>query len=532
MEDEPIVQLHLRTILQDLGYVVTDVASTCAEALASAQRDEPHLVLMDIRISGGTDGIETARELRARHDLDVVFLTAYADEGTVGRAQTVGPIGYLVKPFSMPQLRATLSTARLRQVARADARTCSIAPVQGQPFGKGTRIAIFSHDTLGLGHLQRNLNIAWALTRRFPELSVLLLTGSSALHRYPLPPGVDTIKLPSVRKVSAERYEARSLKVGDDQVLDLRTDLSLHSIQGFDPHVLLVDHSPLGMGGELLPTLEWLKRNRPDCVRILGLRDIVDSPKRVARSWARQRIPEVLEELYHHVLVYGMPDVFDVAVNYSFSARLRARLEYCGYVGRFRPAGEELETVLPPKGNKPLVFVTIGGGDGAGEEVLGSVLRMLQTYRAQLDFETVLLGGPFLDPVLAARFRQECEGLPAKLVDFVDSTRPYLERADLVVCTGGYNTMVETANYAAKALVIPRHGHREEQLIRARRFAELGLVSTLHSAEATPERLFAEVSRLLSDAHRPLAEARAKATLQFDGALRVTEFCGRLEVTC
>ena len=90
VEDETIVQLHLRTILKELGYVVSGVATTAAEALVSAAADTPDLVLMDIRLGEGRDGIEAARELRSRYDLAVVFLTAYADEETVGRAEEIG----------------------------------------------------------------------------------------------------------------------------------------------------------------------------------------------------------------------------------------------------------------------------------------------------------------------------------------------------------------------------------------------------------------------------------------------------------
>jgi predicted glycosyltransferase/CheY-like chemotaxis protein len=532
VEDEYIVQLHLRVLLQDLGFEVTGVAATGDEALASAREREPELVLMDVRLANGSDGIETARQLRARHDLDVVFLTAHADERTVGRAQAVGPVGYLVKPFSKPQLRATLSTALQRKAARAlePASASGTRPArERRPFGAGTRMAIFSHDTLGLGHLQRNLNLAWALTSRHPELSILLLTGSPALHRYPLPPGVDTIKLPSVRKVGAERYESRSLRLGDEDVLEFRRNLTLRAIQGFDPHVLLVDHAPAGMGGELLPALDWLARERPACIRIVGLRDVVDSPERVHETWSRQGIYTLLEERYEHVLIYGMPAVFDTAQACGFSERLRAKTSYCGYVARFRPAGEEQDLELALPSDKPLVVVTIGGGDGAGEEVLGAWLRMLRSQRT-VGFDSVLLTGPFVDPELASRLRAQREGLPARLVDFVPSTRPYLERADLVVCTGGYNTMIETVSYASKALVIPRRMHRDEQLIRAHRFQELGLVTALEPAEATPERLHAEIARLLADPRRPLTEARTHGRIALDGAQRFVDFVSRLEV--
>ncbi len=532
VEDEHIVQLHLRMILQDLGYEITGVAGSSAEALASADSRPPHLVLMDVRLSGQPDGIETARELRARHSLDVVFLTAYADERTVGRAEAVGAVGYLVKPFSKPQLRAALSTAFARHDEPAGRRLAPGAGSARRAFGAGTRMAIFSHDTLGLGHLQRNLNLAWALTSRHPDLSILLLTGSAAQHRFALPPGVDTVKLPSVRKVASERYEARSLRVSDEQVLELRTDLTLRAVRGFDPHVLLVDHAPLGMGGELLPTLEWLGRERPACVRIAGLRDVIDSPQNVEELWSRNGTREALEEHYDHIAIYGMPEVYDTAAAYGFSERLRAKTRYCGYVGRDRSADGDPLPELPPASGKPLVLVTIGGGDGAGEEVLGGWLRMLQASRSKVAFDSLLLTGPFVDPELFARLRTEREGLPARLVDFVPSTRPYLERADLVVCTGGYNTLVETASFAARALVLPRRMHREEQWLRAKRFEELGLVSALDPAEVSPERLHDEVSRLLADPRRPLAEARERGTLRIDGALRFAELCSELEVAC
>ena len=58
-----------------------------------------------------------------------------------------------------------------------------------------------------------------------------------------------------------------------------------------------------------------------------------------------------------------------------------------------------------PDDGRPLVVVTIGGGDGAGEEVLGGWLRMLREHAGEVDFDSLLLTGPFLEPELAARLR-------------------------------------------------------------------------------------------------------------------------------
>ena len=111
VEDESIVQLHLQEVLVDLGYSVIGVAASRAEALECALRLEPDLVLMDIRLEDGDDGIETAREIRQRHGIPVVFLTAYADERTIERAKAIEPAGYIVKPFNEKALQATIATA-------------------------------------------------------------------------------------------------------------------------------------------------------------------------------------------------------------------------------------------------------------------------------------------------------------------------------------------------------------------------------------------------------------------------------------
>jgi PAS domain S-box-containing protein len=87
------------------------VAATAADALELASTGRPDLVLMDIHIRGNVDGIDAAVRLREQGGAPVVFLTAYADEGTVERARRAAPYGYLVKPFSAPELRTTIETA-------------------------------------------------------------------------------------------------------------------------------------------------------------------------------------------------------------------------------------------------------------------------------------------------------------------------------------------------------------------------------------------------------------------------------------
>ena len=118
VEDESIVALNLERSLGGLGYEVVGTAGTAAEALKLASDNRPDLVLMDINLGAGGDGIDTAaRLLRERH-IPVIFLTAYSEAATLKRAREVQPYGYLLKPFSPRELHATIQMATERH--RAD----------------------------------------------------------------------------------------------------------------------------------------------------------------------------------------------------------------------------------------------------------------------------------------------------------------------------------------------------------------------------------------------------------------------------
>ena len=114
VEDEQIVALDIQQMLQGLGYDAFAIAATADDALARARTRRPDLVLMDIRIKGERDGIETADVLRERFLTPVVFLTAHADEGTLNRAKKVEPLGYLVKPVKLQELHSAIELALYR----------------------------------------------------------------------------------------------------------------------------------------------------------------------------------------------------------------------------------------------------------------------------------------------------------------------------------------------------------------------------------------------------------------------------------
>jgi len=111
VEDERVVAHDIAESLDRMGYEVVGTAASSTECLAHAERQRPDLVLMDIRIEGALDGIETAKLLRSRFDVPVIFLTAFADEATVARAKHTEAHGYILKPFRAGELKSAVEIA-------------------------------------------------------------------------------------------------------------------------------------------------------------------------------------------------------------------------------------------------------------------------------------------------------------------------------------------------------------------------------------------------------------------------------------
>ena len=547
VEDEMIVQMHLRRIVEALGHEVVGTAASAHQAVLAAERRAPELVLMDIRLAEGGDGVETARVLGDRFGCAVLFITAHADAETVKRTVPVGAAGYLVKPFSDAGVQAAIATAltghgrlqrarrRERSLASAlvgltveEMRTEDTPTTHHAPFGTDTRLLVYSHDTFGLGHLRRCLNLVRGLVRRHPDLSTLMVTGSPVVHRFPMPKGTDYLKLPAVRKVAPERYESRSLSMSDSGIRTLRSNLLLRAARDYKPNVLIVDHAPIGMRGELVATLEWLK-SQGRCTRILGLRDVIDEPRTVTGLWNELGIYDVLSELYDHVAVYGSRTIYDAVEEYRFPADVAAKTRYVHYVvdesdATTLEAGEPGRAAEPP-----LVVVSAGGGDG-GLEGVSSFLAMMRAHCSAIDFRAVIVTGPLVPAHLERRFREEALGLPVVVKSFLSSPAALFRKAELVVSTAGYNTVAELLKYAKRALVVPRVLHRREQLIRARRMEELGLVTCLTPDEVSPDRLFEEIRRMRGTVDEPLTRGREMGTVPMDGTARFASFCSTLQV--
>jgi two-component system, response regulator PdtaR len=112
-DDESIIRMDLREILENLGYDVVGEASDGRTALDLARRLQPDLVILDIKMPS-MDGIEAAQYVTEEGLAPVVLLTAYSEQSLIGRAKTAGVSGYLVKPFRESELMPVIELALAR----------------------------------------------------------------------------------------------------------------------------------------------------------------------------------------------------------------------------------------------------------------------------------------------------------------------------------------------------------------------------------------------------------------------------------
>ncbi|OLC54924.1 MAG: hypothetical protein AUH92_03225 [Acidobacteria bacterium 13_1_40CM_4_69_4] len=354
---------------------------------------------------------------------------------------------------------------------------------------------MYSHDSYGLGHFRRNLTIAEYLLSRVPGMMILAVTGSPRSHSFHLPHHFDYVKLPAATKDASGNYVSRELDFDLTRLVSLRSSMLKECAAAFEPDFVLVDHTPAGLGGELVPLLEMLRGRNVKVV--LGMRDIIDEPRRVREAWRKEGIVELLRAHYHALLLYGDRRVFDPVEQYALPPDLAGRLFVTGYVVRNGSRQERRPGLSHLKlGGRKLVVVTAGGG-GDGNRLLKTYLRGLQEIAPAGPLSSFLVTGPLMSRRKREQIRDMAADMPfVDVAEFVEDMPWLCRAADLVVSMAGYNTVTEILDSGTPALIVPRVAPRLEQRIRAEALAARGLVEWLHPDDLSGARLAQKVLAL------------------------------------
>lgn len=352
------------------------------------------------------------------------------------------------------------------------------------------RSLLFCNEMLGLGHLGLSLALAEALVAPDEESTALVVTGSPAFAGMRVTRRVDVLKLPTLPVDAQSQWSVTGLRppahlaLPSDQVSALRSQISFATAREFRPQVVVVDYRPLGRNNELVPTLEWLKREG-GCMVALGLWEVDDSADRLRRTWNVAML-ESVRDLYDLALVYGPSSPGDVRIEGLHSVGVP--VHHTDLVAA--PRAERGPTDVPG----PYLLVSAGGGID-GFALLDAVIGAIQLR--PLGLPAVLVTGPMMPADQVARLRSRAAGLDARVEHFRPDMDEVLAGARAVVSMAGYCTVAEVLSSGKPALLVPRAAPREEQLNRARRLAAAGRVAMLDPRAADPTELRAAIDRLL-----------------------------------
>jgi len=375
-----------------------------------------------------------------------------------------------------------------------------------KPYREPLSLMTYSHDGYGLGHLRRNSNIAARFVQEVPGSTALMLTGCPAGNVFPLPKGVDFIKIPSLVKVDTGVYTPLGLCISRQKAKGIRSSTIESAVSQFKPRVFLVDHVPAGVHGELLSTLRMLRELDDPPVIVLGLRDIIDDPNVVCELWRREKTYRTIREYYDEVLIYGSKEIFDAARHYRIDGELPGKVRYSGYVCSEGPlrSRDQVRDDLRLQSEK-LVVVTAGGGHDA-YPLMQSCLEAFQAIGKNIPFEAVLITGPLMELEQREHLRAQARGLGTRVLVLtcVEDPPSFINASDLVITMAGYNSLCEILSLTKKALVVPRLGPRAEQRMRADLFQERGLIDVLDPREASPRNLADRIIRDLGRSDLPL----------------------------
>lgn len=368
----------------------------------------------------------------------------------------------------------------------------------------GLRVFVYVQHLLGIGHLKRAATLARALAAE--GMQVTLASGGPAVPGI-APEGVRVVQLPAA---SAEDLRFRTLldeggRAIDDAWKRRRAEQLLAAWREADPQVLLLELFPFGrrqMRFELLPLLEAAAAAPRRPAILSSVRDILGGLRTPER---REEAFGLVERYFDRVLVHGDPGVVAFERTFPGAARIADRIAYTGYV----------VDAAPPAGGRAgegEVIVSAGGG-AVGACLLEAAIRARPRTVLRDRLWRVLAGDnlPEDDYLRLATLAAENRGIE------LERSRPdfttLLANCALSVSQAGYNTLMETVRAGARAVVVPfARGHETEQGVRARCFAERGLLEMVDEAALTPASLAEAIDRA---AGRPQPAPHA---IRLDGA--------------
>ncbi|AFY93528.1 glycosyltransferase family protein [Chamaesiphon minutus] len=384
------------------------------------------------------------------------------------------------------------------------------------------KILFYCQNLLGMGHLVRTTELMRELVKTF---EVCLIEGGQKVAGFEMLPEVEVIQLPTIQ---VEVFD--SLQVGKqlqvvgstmslEEVKEFRQQKLIEVFDRFQPDVLITEGYPFSknkaLAFEMVPLLEHVRKSDRTTQAICSLRDIIMVKEFADRDAEEKRRCEFVNQYYDAILLHSDPAIHRLEDNISTAGSLTCPVYYTGYVVQSEPDRVEFDLTDSEllKDPIPKIVVSVGGGK-LGHDLLESIIQAAPLIHQQIYHQIVIFAGPLMDEAKYRQLEKLAQGKTnVNLRRFTPSLIAYLDRADLSISLGGYNTTMNILKTGVKSMIYPSDKDRE-QAIRAEKLERLGLLKILDKSELDPELLARSIVNYLADD----ATLNFEHLIQLDGA--------------
>lgn len=359
------------------------------------------------------------------------------------------------------------------------------------------KILFYCQNLLGMGHLVRTTELMRELVKTF---EVCLIEGGQKVDGFEMLPEVEVVQLPTIQvEVFDSLQVGRQLQVVGstmslEEVKEFRKQKLIEVFDRFQPDVLITEGYPFSknkaLAFEMVPLLEHVRKSDRSTQVICSLRDIIMVKEFADRAAEEKRRCEFVNQYYDAILLHSDPAIHRLEDNISNADSLTCPVHYTGYVVQSEPDRILLDPADLALLNDPTpkIVVSVGGGK-LGHDLLESVIHAAPLIQQETSHRIVIFAGPLMDESKYQELVKLAQGKTnISLRRFTPSLIAYLDRADLSISLGGYNTTMNVLKTSVKSIIYPSDKDRE-QAIRAEKLEQLGLLKILNKSELEPELL-------------------------------------------
>lgn len=384
------------------------------------------------------------------------------------------------------------------------------------------KILFYCQNLLGMGHLVRTTELMRELVKTF---EVCLIEGGQKVDGFEILPEVEVVQLPTIQvEVSDSLQVGKQLQVVGStmslaEVKEYRKEKLIEVFDRFQPDVLITEGYPFSknkaLAFEMVPLLEHIKQSARTTKVICSLRDIIMVKEFADRDAEEQRRCEFVNQYYDAILLHSDPTIHRLEDNISTAEYLTCPVYYTGYVVQSEPDRVEFDPADLAILNDPTpkIVISVGGGK-LGHDLLDSIIQAAPLLQQQISHRIIIFAGPLMDEAKYQELEKLAQGKTnISLRRFTPSLIAYLDRADLSISLGGYNTTMNILKTGVRSMIYPSDKDRE-QAIRAEKLEKLGLLKMIDRSQLDPELLARSIVDYLADD----ATLDFEHLIQLDGA--------------